>query len=49
MAKFKPAKGPAGKKSTPSPVKPNAVGCIVLIAMLFFLLFLIMYFTIRQA
>jgi hypothetical protein len=43
MAKFKPARG---KRSAAGP-RPNAVGCIALIVFLFFLLFWIMYLTVR--
>jgi hypothetical protein len=45
MAKFRPAKA----KKAPAVTRPNAVGCIILLALLFLLLFLMMYYTVRQA
>jgi hypothetical protein len=45
MAKFRPARG---KKQTAAP-RPNAAGCIILLALLFLLLFLMMYYTVKQA
>jgi len=48
MAKFKPARPPAGRKSAPNTQKPNAIGCVVLIALLFVAVFVIMYLTVRQ-
>jgi hypothetical protein len=45
MAKFRLARG---KKRATAP-RPSAVGCIILIALLFLLLFLMMYYTVKQA
>jgi hypothetical protein len=45
MAKFRPV---GGKKRATTP-RPNAIGCIVLLALLFLLLFLMMYYTVKQA
>jgi hypothetical protein len=45
MARFKPA----GRKKTVQDKRPNAIGCIILIALLFLLVFLMIYYTVRQA
>jgi hypothetical protein len=45
MAKFKAAGRP---KKADARKRPNAIGCIVLLALLFFLLFWMMYMTVRQ-
>ena len=45
MARFKPARGKKPQQDT----RPNAIGCIVLIAILLLLLFLAMYYTVQQA
>jgi hypothetical protein len=44
MAKFRPARG---RKPAATP-RPNAIGCIILIALLFILLFAMMYYTVKQ-
>jgi hypothetical protein len=44
MAKFKPARG---KKPAATP-RPNAIGCIIVIALLFVLLFVMMYYTVKS-
>jgi hypothetical protein len=44
MAKFKPARG---KRASATP-RANAVGCVALIVFIFFLLFWIMYLTVKQ-
>ena len=45
MARFKPARG----KKAAQDKRPNAIGCIVLLVLLFFLVFLMMYYTVKQA
>jgi hypothetical protein len=44
MAKFKPARG---KKPMPAQ-RANAIGCIVALALLFLLMSLMIYYTVRQ-
>jgi hypothetical protein len=44
MAKFKPARG---RKQVPAQ-RANAVGCIIVLVLVFLLLFLVMYYTIAQ-
>ena len=45
MARFKPA----GRKKAAQANRPNAIGCIILLALLFLLVFLMMYYTVMQA
>jgi hypothetical protein len=45
MGRFKPA----GRKKAAQDKRPNAIGCIILLALLFLLVFLMIYYTVRQA
>jgi len=45
MARFKPARG----KKASQDKRPNAIGCIILLAILFVVVFLMMYYTVIQA
>lgn len=45
MAKFKPARG---RKRAPAR-NPNAIGCVALLILLFILVFVVIYYTVRQA
>jgi hypothetical protein len=45
MAKFKPAKG---KKSPPAAARPQAIGCVILLFMIFLFVYLVMYYAIKQ-
>jgi hypothetical protein len=42
MAKFKAARG-----RKPGPQRPNAIGCIVLLVLLFALVYLVMYYSMK--
>jgi hypothetical protein len=42
MAKFKPARGPK-----PAKQRPNAIGCIVLLVLLFGLLYAAMFYAVK--
>jgi hypothetical protein len=42
MAKFKPARG-----RKPAAKRPSAIGCIVLLAFLFALLYAVMYYSVK--
>ena len=42
MAKFKPARG-----RKPAAKRPNAIGCILLLALLFGLLYAVMYYSVK--
>jgi hypothetical protein len=44
MARFKPARG---KKQMPQQ-RANAIGCIVLLVLLFVIMFALMYYTVAQ-
>ena len=44
MAKFKPARG---KKPMPAQ-RANAIGCIIMVALLFLLMFAMIYYTVKQ-
>lgn len=44
MARFKPVRG---KKSAPAQ-RANAIGCVLLLVLGFLLLFVMMYYTIKQ-
>jgi hypothetical protein len=46
MAKFRAA---GRRKAAPAGPRPNAVGCIILLVLIFFLIFGAMYYTVRQA
>ena len=43
MAKFKPARG--GRK--PAAQRPNAIGCILLLVLLFAIVYLVMYYSVK--
>ena len=42
MAKFKPARG-----RKPATQRPNAIGCILLLALLFGLMYAVMYYAVK--
>ena len=46
MAKFR---APGRRKAAPAGPRPNAIGCIVVLVLLFLLLFGVMYYTVQQA
>ena len=45
MAKFKPARG---KKSSTAATRPQAIGCVILLLMVFVFIYLVMYYAIKQ-
>ena len=45
MARFKPA----GRKKAAQDKRPQAIGCIILLVLLFLIVFLMMYYTVSQA
>jgi hypothetical protein len=45
MARFKPARG---KKSPRAATRPQAVGCVIVLLMIFLVIYLVMYYAIKQ-
>lgn len=43
MAKFKPARG----RKPAAPPRPNAIGCIVLLVLMFVALYLVLYYSVK--
>jgi hypothetical protein len=48
MAKFKPSKGRRTQKTPAIAANPQAVGCIIMIGLLFLLVMLSVYFTVAN-
>ena len=46
MAKFKPARGK--KTVAPAPARSQAIGCVVILMLLFGLVFLVIFMAIKQ-